>query len=252
MYQTERLGKIMEILNKYGYVTVKYLTYKLDYSTATVNRDLNILEQKNLIKRSYGGVELIENKSVPLLFRYSKMGKIKNSIAKKAVELIKDGDTVFIDGSTTTEAMGRYLTSKKNITVITNNIALVLYLNEYNIDAVNLGGRIKEVPYISGGSDTEENAMKYKVDKMFFSSSGITKDGEIQADEEYETLRRIMHKNSVKAYYLVDSEKILPSIKKVLFTPRELDGIISNYVFSDEVKALYPRTEFIETKPMDY
>ena len=53
-------------------------------------------------------------------------------------------------------------------------------------------------------------------------------------------------------YIVVDSEKILPSIKKVLFTPRELDGIISNYVFSDEVKALYPRTEFIETKPMDY
>ncbi|MBR5505249.1 MAG: DeoR family transcriptional regulator, partial [Clostridia bacterium] len=52
MYQKERFKKIMDILNKYSYVTVKYLTYELGYSTATLNRDLNVLEEKKLITRS--------------------------------------------------------------------------------------------------------------------------------------------------------------------------------------------------------
>ena len=248
MYQKERFKKIMEILNKYSYVTVKHLTYELGYSTATLNRDLNVLEQKKLVTRSYGGVELRDNKTVPLLFRYSKMGKIKNSLAEKACELINDGETVFIDGSTTTEAMGKYLIQKKDITVITNNIALVLFLNEHNIDVVNLGGRIIESPYILGGDDAEENAMKYKADKMFFSSSGMTAAGEIQADPEYETLRRIMHKNSSESYYLVDREKILKSIKKVLFTPEDINGVISDYIHLNKIKALYPNTKIIQVE----
>ena len=248
MYQSERLDKIMEILNKYSYVTVKYLTHQLGYSTATINRDLNVLEDKNLIKRSYGGVELCESKTAPLLFRYGKMGKVKNSIAKKASELISDGDTVFLDGSTTTEAMGKYISQKKNVTVITNNISLVIFLKEHNVDVISLGGKIIEAPYILGGSDTESFAMKYKADKMFFASSSMTENGEIEADIEYETLRRIMHANSKESYYLIDSEKILKNVKKVLFTPDEITGIISDYKYLDKLKNLYPNTKFINAE----
>lgn len=248
MYQSECLNKIMEILNKYSYVTVKYLTHQLGYSTATINRDLNVLEDKNLIKRTYGGVELCENKTAPLLFRYGKMGKVKNNIAKKASELISDGDTVFLDGSTTTEAMGKYLINKKDITVITNNISLVIFLKEHNVDVISLGGRIIEAPYILGGNDTESFAIKYKADKMFFASSGMTAEGEIEADKEYETLRRIMHKNSTESYYLIDSEKILKNVKKILFTPNEITGIISDYLHLDKIKRLYPIVKIIKVE----
>ena len=61
MYQKERIDKIMEILKENGYVTVKYLTDKLHYSNATVNRDLNIMASRKLITIRYGGVELCEN-----------------------------------------------------------------------------------------------------------------------------------------------------------------------------------------------
>ena len=59
MYQKERIDKIMEILKENGYVTVKYLTDKLHYSNATVNRDLNIMESRKLITRSYGGDDAV-------------------------------------------------------------------------------------------------------------------------------------------------------------------------------------------------
>ena len=86
--------------------TVKYLTETLHYSTATINRDLNTMEKQNLVKRSYGGAELAEQKVIPLFFRYSKMRPVKNKIAKKAADFVKDGDTIFIDCSTTAQYMG--------------------------------------------------------------------------------------------------------------------------------------------------
>ena len=100
MYQSERLDLILEILKKNGYTTVKYLNEQLHYSNATVSRDLALLEAKKLVKRSYGGVELNENQSTPLVFRYHKMKASKIKIARKAAELIEDGDTVFIDAAT--------------------------------------------------------------------------------------------------------------------------------------------------------
>ena len=82
MYQNERLNEIIRILQENGYTTVKYLTDKLHYSTATINRDLNILEKQNLLKRSYGGAEIENPKSIPLSFRTHKMNAEKNRIGK--------------------------------------------------------------------------------------------------------------------------------------------------------------------------
>ena len=56
MYRNERFERIMELLQKNGYMTVKQLTEALDYSTATVNRDLNSLEEKpNLMTSWFSG-----------------------------------------------------------------------------------------------------------------------------------------------------------------------------------------------------
>ena len=71
MYQNERLESITELVRQYGYVTVKYLASVLHYSTATINRDLNALEGRGVLKRTYGGVEITDKHTyVPLPFRY--------------------------------------------------------------------------------------------------------------------------------------------------------------------------------------
>ena len=67
MSAKQRQDKIIEILEKEGYVTVKYLAGELHYSSATINRDLNALEQRQLVTRSYGGVELENSTRLPPL-----------------------------------------------------------------------------------------------------------------------------------------------------------------------------------------
>jgi len=58
MSQKERLDSIIELLHKNGFVTVKFLTEELHYSTATINRDLNMLQNQQIVRRIYGGAEL--------------------------------------------------------------------------------------------------------------------------------------------------------------------------------------------------
>ena len=248
MYQKERIDTIMNILKENGYVTVKFLTDSLHYSTATINRDLNIMEKQKLVTRSYGGVELVQKKSVPLPFRYHKMKVVKNRMGLLAANLVCDGDVIFIDGTTTTEYMARHLTGKKDITVITNNIAIVGYLSEFSIKVICLGGKVTEAPSMLDGYETVENAGRYNADKMFFSTGAISSDGIIGSGEMYDALHRTMAANSKKVYYMADHEKIDVRVPINLFTLGDIDGVVTDYIFSDEVKKRYSDTEFFEAK----
>jgi len=171
VYQKERIDTILGILRENGYVNVKYLCDKIGYSKATINRDLNLMAKQKLIIRIYGGVELVEKQDIPLVFRYHKMKKAKKRICKAAAELVKDGDVIFIDPSSTTEYMAPYLVDKKNITVITSNIALVAYLSDFSeIKTICLGGEIVEPPSMLGGDLCVKNALEYKAEILFFHS----------------------------------------------------------------------------------
>lgn len=246
MHQKERIGAITELLKKNGFVTVKFLTDELHYSTATINRDLNVMEKQKLVKRSYGGAELIKSKAVPLVFRYNKMRPAKNKIGKRAAQLIEDNDIIFVDGSTTAQYIGKYITDKKNITVITNNLSLATFLSEYNIEVICLGGRIVEPPSMLFSSETVENVRKHRADKMFFSVGSVTEDGKIGMSELYYLMHKDMRENSDKAYLLIDHEKINRPYSYILGDLSFVDGIVSDFQFSDAVKQKYNATEFIE------
>ncbi len=250
MYQKERMEEIYDILKKNGYVTVKYLVQQLEYSNATINRDLTVMENQKLIRRSYGGVELAEAKSVPLIFRYHKMKSIKNKMGKAAADLIADGDTVFIDGSSTTECIGRYITEKKDLTVITNNAALVLYLSEFPIRTICLGGSVVEPPSMLGGEVTVENAMRYHADKSFFSEEVLSETGEIGATRLtpvgcYHTLRTVMRQNAKMSCCIIDHEKVGLECRSVLCHVCDVDCLITDYAFDEEQRKRYAGTKIL-------
>ena len=247
MYQKERVDIILKLLRENGYVNVKYLCDKIGYSKATINRDLNLMAKQKLIVRSYGGVELIEKQDIPLIFRYHKMKKEKKRICKAAAELVKDGDVIFIDPSSTTEYIAPYLVDKKNITVITSNIAVVAYLSDFReIKTICLGGEIFDPPSMLGGDLCVKNALEYKADKFFFSTHSINDNGELGGGGRYNLITNVMAHNSKEVIYLVDHEKVnLPS-KSVVMTVDSVDIIITDYIFDEKFKEKYNRTKFIE------
>ena len=245
MYQKERIDSIMGILKEKGYVTVEYLTRKLHYSNATINRDLNIMKSKKLIERSYGGVELCETVSVPLEFRYHKAKLAKNKISKYASEFICDGDTVFIDGTTTCEGIGKYILDKKDITVITNNMALVAHLSEYGIKVICTGGEVVEPPYMLSGDYAANTLLSINTDKMFFSSGAVSEDGKIGVRSDiFNMIYNVALKNSKEVYYLIDHSKLSSDFKYNVTDFSQVNAVISDHCFSDDVKKKFKDTKF--------
>ncbi len=247
MYQNERLNEIIRILQENGYTTVKYLTDKLHYSTATINRDLNILEKQNLLKRSYGGAEIENPKSIPLPFRTHKMNAEKNRIGKIAADLIEDGDVIFIGGSTTCRRIAPHITERKDLTVITNDMGMTSFLSEYGVKVICLGGEVFEIPDILCGNITVENAMIYSANKFFFSTGAISDKGEIKGGDIYHAMYKVMARNSEKNFYLADHEKLnVPNMPINYFNVSEMAYVITDFNFSDEFKKKYPNTVFLK------
>lgn len=247
MYQKERTDMILKILHENGYVNVKYLCDEIGYSKATINRDLNYMEKQKLIVRSYGAVELVDNKKVQLEFRYHKMKREKMKLCKAAAELIKDGETIYIDASSTTEFMAQYLVEKKDLTIITDNMAIVSYLSRFsNIKVICLGGEIIEPPSMLGGDLCVKNAMSYKADKFFFATQSINEKGEIGCSGAYNLLLNVMAQNSNEVVYMVDHSKINIPAKTVVMTVDSVDIILSDYAFSGKFKEKYKHIKFIE------
>ena len=245
----KRTDKILEILKQQGYVTVKYLCEELHYSTATINRDLNDLQRQKLIVRHYGGAELVAKKGVPLVFRYNKMRPVKRAISKRAAAYIKEGMTVFIDGSTTSQYMAEYIQNIKDITVITNNLNLVTHLSEAGVHCISLGGTIVEPPYMVGGEDAAAQAGTYTADIAFFSVVGVSPEGVICDGGGYYPLHKAMLARSQKSVLLVDHEKIGVSGKRVLCDFSKVNMVISDFAFSHSVHEEFPDTEFLQVAP---
>lgn len=242
-----RQKQILDILEKRGYVTVRYLVDTLHYSSATINRDLNKMQTLNLVKRSYGGVEAAKKSHLPALSeRQFYMKKEKRRIAQEASALIRNGETVFLDGSTTVQYLLPFLSEKKELRVLTNNMRLAIELGDLDIDVICLGGRISERPHVLSSDETVEIAQKYQADKMFFSVDSITADGHISAS--HYLLYRTMLKNSDEAYLLTDKSKVVDRLDIRLCDFSYLTGVISNFEFPEQTKNAYPNVRFICAK----
>ena len=246
MSQKIRQDEILRILQEQEYATVRDLTAILHYSSATINRDLNFLQNLGIVKRNYGGVELVgKQKLPPLPIRIDFMKKEKRHIGRTAAELIEDGDVIFIDGSTTTQYMAPYLVDKKELCVITNNMQLALILGEYKMEVVCLGGHIVERPHMLAGDETVENALRYHADKAFFPTGAFSIDGRIATGAIYHLIHKIMMRNSKKTYFLADRSKVRDSFSQELCDFAALNGVVSDFEFPQETQRKFPNTEFI-------
>ena len=244
MSQKLRQDQILHILDKRKYVTVRYLVDALHYSSATINRDLNEMQARGTVKRSYGGVEICDGGALPPLpQRQSYMRREKRRNARAAARLIQNGDTLFLDGSTTVQHLTPFLLEKKDLQVITNNMHLAIELGEADVDVVCLGGRLCERPHVLGSEETVENAMRYHADKMFFSVGRITVDGQISVGNYL--LYRAMMKNSKEVYLLTDHVKLMDWVEHAFCDFSALTGVISDFDFPEETKRAYPGVKFI-------
>lgn len=212
MLKSERQEMILEILQECKYITTQELAEKTFSSYSSVRRDLEELEDSGLINRSYGKVELANRNSLLVSYpiRINKNSAQKNIIAKKAASLIKEGDTIFIDPSSSCSFFAKELFHMKGITVITNNVEVLSFMSQSNIDVICSGG-LQTAPnrYALVGPIAEETFRNIHADWAVFSARSVTEDGQIYDVHYNETaLRKVMLENAEKKLFLCDSSKL--------------------------------------------
>ena len=145
MNASDRHKIIREILTENGFASVEDLAERLNASVATIRRDLNCLEAVGILTRFRGGAVPAPGsnteEALHIEARMTQNHEAKERIARKAASLVKDGDIIFIDSSSTTYYMIEHITAK-NITVVTNATILLGVLQKKNIRTFMLGGFI--------------------------------------------------------------------------------------------------------------
>ncbi len=245
MLKEERQRLILNALGERMTLTVREVAALLDTSEATARRDIKELAGAGLANYVYGGVTALHdhNKVVPLQMRDPKNSKVKDAIAKRAAEMIPDGSSIIIDGSSTARRIIKYIGHLKDIRIITNNTRVLKEVHEYNPSAevYCCGGKYSASSRVIAGSFAESYFRSIMADFLFFSSQGITDDGFITDISEEETsLRRVMLDHAKTKVFLCDSTKFEVRKLFTLCNVSRVDVVISDeeheWISDDAVK----------------
>lgn len=178
MFAQERHDKIIKVLHNDSKVIVKDLSASFNVTEDCIRKDLKILEGKKLLERTYGGAVLIR-KSAPLQdieMRRTINIASKQVIARKAIDIIKENETIFLDISTTNILLAEELAkTSKRLTIVTNmlDIVSVLSKSDNNIKVICTGGVLcKELDGFTG-SMAIEILSNYRPTKCFIGSCGV-------------------------------------------------------------------------------
>lgn len=231
MVQSERQKQIMELLQTEHFMTISELAGTIYVSEATVRRDISKLADQGVVKPVYGGVVLSEyrNEVVPISLRDKENSAKKEQIALKAAALIHDNDTVIFDASSTVRRICQHIKDRKNLTIITNNLRVCEELKDCEVSVYCTGGALISRRECFLGHYAEEFIRGIKADKVFFSSQGMSENGDItDSSEEEIALRRVMLASARERIFLYDSSKIGREYAFKLCGQDEVTQIISD------------------------
>jgi DeoR family transcriptional regulator, aga operon transcriptional repressor len=189
MRQQERFAFILERLGQSGSVAVVDLSAELQASPASIRRDLQTLEEQQLLKRTHGGAVAAEViYELPVRYRAGRHQPEKRRIAEAAAALVDDTvHSVGLNGGTTLTGLARLLATGRPLKVVTNalNIAGDLSVRP-SIDLVVTGGGLRPESYELVGPIADRTLSGISLDLVFLGVDGIDATGGITTHDEVE------------------------------------------------------------------
>jgi DeoR/GlpR family transcriptional regulator of sugar metabolism len=173
----ERRFRIREILSRERSVTASELIRMLSVTAATIRRDLAVLEKEGVLVRSHGGA-VSRTPSTNFQPSYDALGRSnraeKQAIAREAERLILDGETVFLEGSTTVYELARRLLHRNRLTVITNSPPIIdEFQRSQHVSVISTGGELQKDVFYLSGAWAERALSEIRVDKAVLGVGAI-------------------------------------------------------------------------------
>ena len=239
---SDREEKILDILRRQGSAGADEMARELYISRPTLRRDLIKLEQKGAVNRTHGGAKLTTrpaDNTIPASLRMDEDSRAKNMIAAEAAKLVRDGDTVMLDGSTSALYLAAALREKHDVVVITSGARTALILGEMGINTICTGGQLIGSSESFIGGDALRTISCYNADVVFFSCRGLDDEGNLTDNSVGEDLVRLeMMKRSRKSVLLLDSGKIGRRCLHNLRHVSEIDHVVCDKPLPEDIRAL--------------
>ena len=205
----ERRSRLLELIRVRGFAALEELVRELGVSESTVRRDLDALEEQGAARRTHGGV--LYAGGLPRLGEFDEQQPLhwaaKRAIAAKAADLIADGETVLLDGGTTTYEVARLLVGR-SLQVVTNSLPVAnLFATESRTDLVLLGGYVSPRTGVCLGPYANELLGRLHVTTTVLSAAGIAEEGLFNAHLLLAETEQAMLRAAGRVIVVADSSK---------------------------------------------
>lgn len=195
MITAERQQRLLDALAATPFLSIKEQARRLRTSAATIRRHFDALAMLCLARRVRGGLARpLPQPALPSSFaqRRNVLAAEKNRIGRAAAQLVHDGQTIILDGGTSTSSMAPYLANKR-ISLITHSLIVADYLADHApSEVIVLGGALSRPSKVMLGTPTQQALRQLNADKAFVSAGGLT-------------LEAIGHSNSL----IAETEKVI-------------------------------------------
>lgn len=177
LYLEERRQQILKLVDGSGRVSVTELAHRFGVSEVTIRSDLRSLAEHNLVVRTHGGAVPASRAvgELSLAIRSQQRVPEKERIGSAAAEMVSDGDAIILDSSSTTLAIARRLKRRRDLTVVTNSLAIAFEMHDApGITVVMPGGTLRRDMSSLVGGNGLERFDRFNLQKGFFGAHGLT------------------------------------------------------------------------------
>ncbi|KIL46688.1 DeoR family transcriptional regulator [Jeotgalibacillus alimentarius] len=237
MLPIERKNRIKDLIVEKKSITVAELTKQYKVTEETIRRDLKQLEDDGVLTRTYGGAYISEGvqNDVDINLREYIHVDGKKKIARKCLSFIHNGDSIFLDASTTSLMIASMIKELK-LTVVTNSIKVVNMLKDQpTINLIIIGGTFASSSQSNLGRNAEANMQNYFFDTAFISCRSVSMDHGITDSNELQAgVRYVATKQANKVFLIADYTKFDKTSFTKICNFDQINAVIVDDTLSDD------------------
>jgi len=240
MLKKERHAHIIKQVNLHNKVLSSDLAIELNVSEDTVRRDLNELDDSGQIVKVHGGA-LSRSYHYPFQRNDIYAADAKKGIARKAINLIKEGMVVLTGGGTTIIEMVTMLPKDLSVTIYTISPPVALQLADHPlIKVVLIGGELSKDSQICGGSQVVSYLNEVKFDICFLGTNGIScNEGVTDSDMDIVQVKKAMIKASKRLVIMCIAEKLNSVQRMRVCELQQINSLITDLDPGDAILQAY-------------
>lgn len=241
MLKEERQQYIIELVRKEGKALASELSERLEVSEDTIRRDLRDLGDAGLLQRVHGGALLASPTTARYEVRRREDLSSRETIARGALQLLRQGQVIIMDGGTSTLQVARQMPRDLQATVITNSPPLALVLSEHEkIEVILLGGTFYKDAQVTVGVATVEALRTFQADLCLLGVCSLHPEIGVSVHNLEEVyVKRAMIACAAEVVALVTAEKLSTAAPYIVGPLREITHLVTEIAVPDAVLAPY-------------